>query len=349
MRKGNELAAEKAKSADSEAARVNITLSRTVVASSDPCGREIHLDNADPGEVNKLRRNLASEDPLCFEHRFLDFATYFRNQIGSMRKHLNLHIPRLSGSSLCKLAKLVKKEIHPSNNCWEKLHFPPLWCCFKWMDRVGFPANNTCEAFDKDLKEFTMNENYLDYPLCMNHRLYSILLRNPVDRAMSQERHYMAYIKRSSNKKASQNVITGRLHLLRKNYLTWSLTSGLVSGINRLEFVPSHKHLTAAKETLLRMDFLLEIAPPWLSDKRIVVDATQTECLPTMLKLMGFGNATMNKTNEGQKEIIPLKFNKSQYHRWNTLDTQLYQYATKLAKLDCNFFLRIEKEENDPS
>ena len=97
------------------------------------------------------------------------------------------------------------------------------------------------------------------------------------------------------------------------------------------------------------MDFLLEIGPPQLSDKRIVVDATQTECLPTMLKLMGFGNATMNKTNEGQKEIIPLKFNKSQYHRWNTLDTQLYQYATKLAKLDCNFFLRIEKEENNPS
>jgi len=129
------------------------------------------------------------------------------------------------------------------------------------MDRVGFPANNTCEAFDKDLKEFTMNENYLDYPLCMNHRLYSILLRSPVDRAMSQERHYMAYIKRSSNKKASQDVITGRLSLIRKNYLTWSLTSGLVAGINRLEFVPSHKHLTAAKETLLRMDFLLEIAP----------------------------------------------------------------------------------------
>ena len=108
---------QKKPSADSEAARVNITLSRTVVASSDPCGREIHLDNADPGEVNKLQRNLASEDPLRFQHRFLDFATYFRNRIGSMRKHLNLHIPKSGGSSLCKLAKLVKKETHPSNNC----------------------------------------------------------------------------------------------------------------------------------------------------------------------------------------------------------------------------------------
>ena len=194
-----------------------------------------------------------------------------------------------------------------------------------------------------------MNENYLDYPLCMNHWLYSILLCSPVDRAMSQKNITWHTSRGLLTKKTSQDVITGRLYLIRKNYLTWSLTSGLVAGINRLEFVPSHKHLTAAKETLLRMDFLLEIAPPRLSDKRIVVDATQTQFLPTMLKLMGFGNATMNKTNEGQKEIIPLKFNKSQYHRWNTLDTQLYQYATKLAKLDCNFFLRIEKEENNPS
>jgi hypothetical protein len=27
------------------------------------------------------------------------------------------------------------------------------------------------------------------------------------------------------------------------------------------------------------------------------------------------------------------------------LDTQLYQYATKLAKLDCEFFLRVEEGE----
>jgi len=28
------------------------------------------------------------------------------------------------------------------------------------------------------------------------------------------------------------------------------------------------------------------------------------------------------------------------------LDTQLYQYATKLAKLDCEFFLRVEERES---
>ena len=114
--------------------------------------------------------------------------------------------------------------------------------------------------------------------------------------------------------------------MIRKNYMTWSLTSGLVASEKRLQFVPKRRDLMAARETLSRMDFLLHITPP--RDRHKLADAYETKCLPTMLKMMGFGNATMNRTDAGEGRKIPLEFNVSQYHRWNKLYTQLYQYAT---------------------
>ncbi len=107
--------------------------------------------------------------------------------------------------------------------------------------------------------------------------------------------------------------------------------------------MPKRRDLMAARDTLSRMDFLLQLTPP--RDRHKLADAYETKCLPTMLKMMGFGNATMNKTNAGEGRHFTLEFNASQFHRWNTLDTQLYQYATKLAKLDCEFFLRVEEGE----
>ena len=264
-----------------------------------------------------------------------------------MKNHLNLHIPKAGGSSLCKFAQSTKMET-PPGNCFHRVHFIPLWCCYKWKDRKGFPKNITCDIFDRNLKEFTMNENYLDYPLCMNTRLYSILLRFPVERAMSQERHYMKFIEGDRRRGTYLNytAIAGRLDVIRKNYMTWSLTSGLVASEKRLHFVPNRRDLMAARETILQMDFLLQIMPhPGRWTDVNSTDAYETKCLPTMLKMMGFGNITMNKTNAGMGKKSFLEFNVSQYHRWNMLDTQLYQYATKLAKLDCEFFLRIEEEE----
>ena len=71
-----------------------------------------------------------------------------------------------------------------------------------------------------------------------------------------------------------------------------------------------------------------------------------------MLKLMGFGgtNASSSssslttRTNAGMGHTNTLHYNRSQYYKWNTLDVELYQYAIKLAKLDCDFFLRFVKE-----
>jgi hypothetical protein len=331
------------------AAWANSTSRTTEIIVLDSCDRVgLLLEDADPGMINKLRRKLASEDPACFERRFSDFATHFRHRLDVARKHLNLHIPKAGGTALCQLAKSAKKDTPPSN-CWHMVHFIPLWYPgFRWRERPGFPKNNTCDVFDKKLKEFTMNENYLDYPLCMNARLYSILLRRPVDRAMSQERHYMATIKKNPNitRWNPPDVIAGRLNLIRKNYMTWSLTSGLVASRGkRLEFAPERKHLRAAKDTLSRMDFLLEITPPGSSPKLKSADSYRAKCLTTMVTLMGFKNATMKTTNAAMGRGQSLEFNRSQYNRWNTLDIELYQYATKLAKLDCDFFHRIVKGE----
>ncbi|KAL3770687.1 hypothetical protein ACHAW5_003131 [Stephanodiscus triporus] len=339
----------KAESAPAAAARANSTSKTTELIELDRCDRVgLLLEDADPGMINKLRRKLASEDPACFERRFSDFSNHFRHRLDVARKHLNLHIPKAGGTALCQLAKRAKKDT-PPGNCWQRVHFIPLWYPgFKWLERAGFPKNNTCDVFDEKLKEFTMNENYLDYPLCMNARLYSILLRRPVDRAMSQERHFMATIKKHPNITTwnPPDVIARRLKLIRKNYMTWSLTSGLVaSRRKRLEFAPERKHLRVAKDTLSRMDFLLEITPPRSLAELKSVDSYRVKCLTTMLKLIGFGNATMTTTNVAIGRGQSLQFNRTQYNKWNKLDIELYQYATKLAKLDCDFFHKIEEGE----
>jgi hypothetical protein len=60
---------------------------------------------------------------------------------------------------------------------------------------------------------------------------------------------------------------------------------------------------------------------------------------------MGFGkNVSLNTTNVAMGRGNILLYNRSQYYKWNTLDVELYKYAMKLAKLDCDFFLQFEEE-----
>ena len=182
--------------------------------------------NIDPGEVNQLRRWLAYENPPCFQRRFSDFANHFRTRINDVKNHLSLHIPKTGGTAFCSLARSMKDTFPLPGNCFNQdLRFGlPLWCCWKFEDRQEWDPENVCNALDQILPEFTMNENYLDHPLCQNNRLYSILLRNPVDRAMSQERHLSRF---SLNGNWTMDKYSARLELTRKNYMTWALTSGL--------------------------------------------------------------------------------------------------------------------------
>lgn len=51
-----------------------------------------------------------------------------------------------------------------------------------------------CDGLNDEFPGFVMNENYFDYPLCMNSRMYCIVLRDPVERAFSQEKHLWRFI-----------------------------------------------------------------------------------------------------------------------------------------------------------
>lgn len=287
--------------------------------------------NIDPGEVNRLRRRLAHENPPCFQRRFSDFANHFRTRINDVKNHLNLHIPKAGGTAFCSLARSMKDTFPLPDNCFSKNHEfgMPLWCCSEFADRQEWDPANVCNALDQILPEFSMNENYLDHPLCQNNRLYSILLRNPVDRAMSQERHLSRF---SLNGNWTMDKYSARLELTRKNYMTWALTSGLTDG-EKATFIPQREHMDVAKDILSRFDFLLEF--------------TSKSCLPVMMGLMGFGNATLphDNVNAGGGNHFLFKFDLEQYRAWNLLDIELYEYARKLALLDCDFFLRLDEEE----
>ena len=97
---------------------------------------------------------------------------------------MTIYRPKAGGSSLCKMAKMLNKSVPLHTSCFEKKHFYPIWCCHKGFgDREDWTAasnlvdnnnNNTsiCNTLDKALPyEITMNENYMDYPLCLNERL----------------------------------------------------------------------------------------------------------------------------------------------------------------------------------
>ncbi len=292
----------------------------------------LSLSSSDPGEMNRLRRKLALENPSCYEHHFSAFANYTMSRLSSIKKHLSLHIPKSGGTSLCELAKL-KNETVGDTNCWEKDHFLPLWCYNQFAngDRKEWTNednNNaaTCDEIVRLLPKFIMNENYLDYPLCLRNQVYSILLRDPVDRVMSSERHLMTFqIALHRNDIDTQK----RLAFLRNNYLTWAIASGTTEHGKRLRMTPNRKHLELAKDTLSRFDFLLELS-------------RHAICQEAILHLMGFGEHEIQHLNVKKGALMQNNnFSREQYEAWNSLDIELHQYARDLIELDCEFYVKV--------
>ena len=291
-------------------------------------------ESVDPGEINRLRRKLAMEDPSCYQRSYSIFAQFFRSRLKQVTSHLHLHIPKAGGTSLCELASSYKETI-TSHNCWADKYFQPVWCCDNFTNRkVLFKSNDiSCDVYkhgDGSLfPEFVMNENYLDYPLCLTQRIHSITLRNPVDRAMSQERHLTGY---RINNPMSNETFSEKLNLVRHNYITWALSAGAMTEDRRFSSFLQNKELTSAKDVISRFDFLIDYSQ-------------NNTCNNAIFNLMGFGNSSLGHARKGSWSQLAHNLTaKSQYHKWNSLDLDLYEFSEQLMDVDCEFFVQLNRE-----
>ena len=184
----------------------------------------------------------------------------------------NYYRPKAGGSSLCKMAKMLNKSVPLHTNCFEKKHFYPIWCCKEGFgDREGWAAevdntsntNNTsiCKVIDEALPyEITMNENYMDNPLCFNERLYSVTLREPISRVKSHEVHLLQFHNANWFGNGNDTIYQSRLKLARYNHMTWALSVGRsTSDEEKVRVVPQRQHLEIAKDTLLQLDFIIDL------------------------------------------------------------------------------------------
>lgn len=328
----------------------------------------LSFDN--PGEVNSLRRTMGIEKPACYERHLPFFANYTKHRLDNVKNHLVLHIPKCGGTSLCTLAKRYNKSVPDKftvpkggNNCVEMEHLYPLWCCGDdWPERKGWfddgdnvVMNTTtttsslmmCDAFEKGLLPFTMNENYLDHPLCMNNRIYTILIREPIERTLSHEKHLGAFYVNGMD----PNDYSIRLNLVRNNYMTWALAIGSTNSTTNARKVTmplphsrQRELLEVAKSTLLKLDFLFE--PSSFQNNEECNHAILTLLMDTMpfqgQRHGGNWNVLSEfpRTNGGdQWPKLVNNVPREQYEEWNALDIELYQYAKRLMELDCKFFL----------
>lgn len=302
---------------------------------------------------NYLRRRAYVHDAECFEEHYALFRRAFLlRRTSTSGKHFNLHIPKSGGTSLCEMARRNNLTVPTdSSNCQYLPAGAPYWCC-KDMDARRYMS---CPELDRKfgMHQFVANENYLDHPLCFDDRLYSINLREPVTRAISNVETYIPFI---GNAGGNHPYYGRRLNLIQSNYLTWALVAGLrgedaSSGINhRFDYVPgsTRDDLLVAKFVLGQFDFLLG------------VDA-QESCNDVILTLMGMrynkfprytndrwvvveANSTIrNKSSDDPRRY----YRRDSYERLNVIDARLFEYATDLIRADCQFFERIIADEAD--
>mmetsp|Transcript_17183 Transcript_17183/g.34216 ORF Transcript_17183/g.34216 Transcript_17183/m.34216 type:complete len:338 (+) Transcript_17183:183-1196(+) len=273
-----------------------------------------------PYEINELRRHLGLHNPDYLAEHMQLFSEAFAKRLNNTSKHLSLHIPKAGGTSICNAVKRSAKFTSPQNNCWER-DTCPLWCCCE------NPKPMTCNSLSHLNFSFVMNENWLD-PLC-DDRVYSVLVREPVSRAVSHVNHFLEGNEHYfyASKERFDDAKGWRLPLIQSNYMTWSLTAGTaVSGQDPRFFRPSGEHLEEARRVLRRLDFVVNLGHP---DKI---------CTNAIFKLMGL-SSPVDKSNG--REGYEKNFHRADYERMNELDLQLYAYANKLIELDCKFFLQL--------
>lgn len=306
-----------------------------VVSCTATNGVEHKIDfGANPGSINRQRRLLAASSAECYDRLLPHFVRNFRRRLDGTKRHLILHVPKTGGTTLCHLAKDSGFEVLTDGrgvNCWDERRFYPLWIWGEFWDRPSFDnggrsgvAASFCESFDSELPQLVMNENYLDHPLCTRERIYSILVRDPVERTMSHERHLLA-----KRDRMSQRDFEGRLSLARNSYVTWSLSHGLVGrGTGEVNAVPSREHLEVAKDALLNFDFVMDMT-------------SGAVCTSQSLKLMGLGADPLGRHNANKGGDFAAPLDRDQYESLNVLDAELYEFAKKLMQIDCDLVLKL--------
>jgi hypothetical protein len=190
-----------------------------------------------------------------------------------------------------------------------------------------------------------MNENYLDVPLCKN-RIYSMLLRDPTDRAISMVDNLERVVGRQV-KTIQEEGAGGRLNLAQANYMTWSLAvSQRLSNVENdtemarrvLYYEPQPDDVPLAARKMIKMDFFVDMfVPNWHN------------CTLHMMRLFGWTN-WQSKVQEfpkanvhsSEKKDVYLGYRKSVYDRMNELDRALYNFAQNLLRVDCRFFMQVD-------
>lgn len=322
-------------------------------------------------EVNRMRRTLAMHDAKCFERHKDQFIEYFvQQQLRQTRRHLVLHNPKVGGTTLCSLAK--RNELHVPDphsgggvNCQAKL-FRPFWCCTP-------PEKHEMAATCQDIQNmtgFVMNENYLDYPLCPQDRLYTVLLRDPVDRAISHLSYLFKFIAKN---KMNRDAAMWRTNLGQSNYQTWSLVAGRYQYPHRYTYPTIHHNtksgfessviiaegdvvkeeeataagpwlytpqlhdLDYAKETLLQVDFLMDITVAGDGSLPSASPSHQAAAGCTDLILSNIMGMTNTSLDHERKGIDDKRGNNQLAESLNQLDIRLYDFAQQIIRVDCEF------------
>ena len=371
-------------------------------------------------KLNILRRQLMLQDFDCFNRHYKDmFIEAFQER--TKLKHIMLHVPKTGGTSICNEIKKGSNTLnskHSNERCWKQF-WSPSWCCYQ--PKIGRPkcpdlsgnANNNNEAWHSD--DIVMNENWLDEELCDGTHTYSILMREPVSRAMSQMNHYNTEFRRQCDTK--QEACDWRRALIGSNYITWSLTayvavtttsnesssvvangtavttnnttrmttatktkkvntarqpqqvkqhSSQIEALQSVYFRPNKTegHLDIAVLRLMKMDYIIDLNYKPSTPSSSSSDSLLPSCQSLMLQYLKIlppsqkpgTNQTSSSSikqqqlgharNARSKSNYQKQFNRDKISRMNGLDVELYDFATQLMDIDCQFLYMVHNHEH---
>ena len=261
-------------------------------------------------------------DAKCYNKHITKFVNAFEDRIGI--QHIMLHIPKAGGTSVCQQVKKENRLTNSGHNCW-KDSFCPLWCGCTSVQPTS------CSRIERWKVDFVMNENYLD-DFCAD-RSYSVLIREPVKRAMSHINHLLeAVAYRDGNLEGTRNW---RLSLVQANYLTWSLSAYPAfkkdQSVDIRHYEPRGKDLIIAKRRLMQMDYILDLSHE------------NTSCRVQLLRYLNIENEIGHDNSVGGTSYRH-DFREMDLKGMNALDIELYEYATRLIDIDCDFYEKVGTE-----